>query len=120
MVFVLLLVLGVAPGAIGREEVKVPFSAIKPSCYGEIDISKVEFALSEVGRKCVTESWLEENLTEDVTKQPKDKKTSKETKNRIVVPKTAVVFRKIKVHKIDTKNAEVKTNSDGDKFHLKI
>ena len=49
--------LGLAQG----NEVKVPLSEIKSSCYGKIDMSKTEFLLSEVGRDCVTEEWLTEN-----------------------------------------------------------
>jgi len=65
VVLVLALVLAFAQCAIGQEEVTVPFSAIKSSCYGEIDMSKAEFALSEVGEECVSEDWLEDNLTEE-------------------------------------------------------
>ena len=50
--------------AMSQEEVKVPFSAVKSSCYGEIDMSKAEFALSEVGEKCVKKEWLEKNKPE--------------------------------------------------------
>ena len=50
--------------AISAEEVKVPFRAIKSICYSEIDMSKAEFALSEVGEKCVKKEWLEENKPE--------------------------------------------------------
>ncbi len=46
----------------GAEEVRVPSSAIKPSCYDKLDMSKDEFPLSEVGKECVEDSWLEANL----------------------------------------------------------
>jgi|GEM_PF-3379532 len=52
--------------AIGQEEPMVPFSAIKSSCYGEIDMSKAEFALSKVGEECVKENWLEANFSQKV------------------------------------------------------
>lgn len=52
-----------------EEEVMVPFGEIQSSCYGEIDISKAEFALSEVGEECVNEDWLEEN-------KPKEKSST--------------------------------------------
>lgn len=41
------------------EEVKVPFGSVKHSYYGKIDISSTEFPLSEVGKCCVVEEWLE-------------------------------------------------------------
>jgi len=43
------------------EELRVPLSAVKSSCYGEIDMTKAEFPLSEVGAECVSEDWLEKN-----------------------------------------------------------
>ncbi len=62
IVSVIVLGLVFAQTAIGGEqELKVPFGQIKPGCYGEIDSSKAEFALSEVGEECVLEEWLEEN-----------------------------------------------------------
>lgn len=61
---VLLLIFGTSVIAIAEEETKVPFSAVKSSCYGQIDMSKSKFLLSEVGKECVDEEWLEENLSE--------------------------------------------------------
>lgn len=46
----------------GAEEVRVPSSAIKPSCYDKLDMSKDEFPLSDVGKECVIDSWLGTNL----------------------------------------------------------
>jgi hypothetical protein len=46
----------------GAEEVRVPSSAIKPSCYDKLDMSKDEYPLSGVGKACVIDSWLEANL----------------------------------------------------------
>jgi len=63
---VLLLIFSVS--VIAEEDVKVPFSAVKSSCYGQIDMSKAEFLLSEIGEECVTESWLEENLSQEENK----------------------------------------------------
>ncbi|MFB6290496.1 MAG: hypothetical protein ABEJ25_02060 [Candidatus Bipolaricaulia bacterium] len=48
--------------AIAAEEVDVPLEAVKSSCYGEVDMTKAEFPLSEVGKECVKDDWLEENL----------------------------------------------------------
>lgn len=61
-----------APLVANTEEVKVPFEAIKSSCYGEIDMTKAEFPLSEVGKECVQEDWLEENLLEEKAEETKD------------------------------------------------
>lgn len=52
--------------AISAEEVEVPFEAIKSSCYGEIDMTKAEFPLSEVSEECVQEEWLEANFSQKV------------------------------------------------------
>ena len=61
----LILSLVLSTGAVTlAEEVKVPFSSIKSSCYREIDMSRAEFALSEVGEECVKEEWLKENQPE--------------------------------------------------------
>lgn len=68
----LLLGLIFTPTFIQAEEVKVPFGAVKPSCYGKIDMSKAEFSLSEIGKECVTENWLREN-------KPKEEDPSEET-----------------------------------------
>jgi len=73
----LLLVLVIGLLAIGAEEVMVPFSEIKSSCYGEIDMTKAEFPLSDVGKECVSDSWLEDNLSgqdrgENVKKDSKE------------------------------------------------
>lgn len=62
---VIVLGLVFAQVAIGQEEeLKVPFSAIRSSCYGEIDMTKADFSLSEVGEKCVKKEWLEKNKPE--------------------------------------------------------
>ena len=44
-VALLLVILLLVSGSLvtAAEEVKVPFDAIKPSCYGEIDMTKAEF-----------------------------------------------------------------------------
>ncbi|MBS3792671.1 hypothetical protein KGY77_08525 [Candidatus Bipolaricaulota bacterium] len=67
---VILLIFGAS--VIAEEEVKVPFSAVKSSCYGQIDMSKAEFLLSEIGKDCVKDSWLEENLSKREDKQNED------------------------------------------------
>jgi len=53
--------------AVAEEEVKVPFDAVKSSCYGQIDMSKAEFPLPEIGKECVEEDWLEANLSTNKT-----------------------------------------------------
>lgn len=55
------------------EEVEVPFEVVKSSCYDEIDMTKSEFPLSKVGKECVKEDWLEENLSEDEHQTEKTK-----------------------------------------------
>ncbi len=60
------------------EEVKVPFKAVKSSCYSQIDMSKAEFSLMEIGKKCVKDSWLEENLTKEETQVEETKTTEAE------------------------------------------
>lgn len=50
--------------ALATDEVKVPFSAVKSSCYDQIDMSKAEYSLLEIGKKCVKQSWLNSNLSE--------------------------------------------------------
>ncbi|MFP3953127.1 MAG: hypothetical protein ACLFVS_03255 [Candidatus Acetothermia bacterium] len=60
------------------EEVKVPFSAVKTSYYEQIDMSKAEFLLSEIGKDCVIESWLEENLSEKESQVEETKATNKD------------------------------------------
>ena len=69
--------------ALSAEEVKVPFSSIKPSCYGKIDISSTEFPLSEVGKDCVVEEWLGENLNEGDVSCKKEEKMSDQKVNKI-------------------------------------
>mgnify|MGYP006280444085 CR=1 FL=1 len=61
----LALILTIGFFTLGAEEVMVPFRAIKSSCYGKIDMTKAEFPLSEVGKECVQNDWLEENLSEE-------------------------------------------------------
>lgn len=58
-IFILLLV--VSTSILASEEIIVPFSEIKQACYSEIDMSKAELALSEVGTDCVSEEWLAKN-----------------------------------------------------------
>ena len=69
--------------AIGAEGVKVPFNAVKSSCYNQIDMSKAEFSLLEIGKKCVKDSWLEENLSQNNEKveSEKPKKTEEQSSN---------------------------------------
>ena len=67
----LALILTIGFFTLGAEEVMVPLGAIKSSCYSEIDMTKTEFPLPEIGRECVTESWVEENLSQKET-LPKD------------------------------------------------
>lgn len=62
--------------AISAEELKVPFEEIKSSCYGEVDMTKAEFPLSEVGKECVQEDWLEENLPEEETQAEESKEVT--------------------------------------------
>lgn len=71
---VLLTIFVVTCGAsvIAEDEVKVPFSAIKSSCYGEIDMSRAEFPLSEVGEECVSKDWLEENKPEEESRDQEE------------------------------------------------
>ncbi|MCF7889834.1 hypothetical protein K9M78_01290 [Candidatus Bipolaricaulota bacterium] len=68
--------------ALSAEEIKVPLEEIKSSCYGKIDMSKAEFALSEVGEECVNQDWLEENLSKKKTEneEPKGEDSEKEVK----------------------------------------
>lgn len=61
------------------EEVKVPLEAVKSSCYGEIDMTKAEFTLSEVGKECVKDDWLEANLSQG-SQQQQAENTEKEEK----------------------------------------
>lgn len=67
---VLLLIFGGV--TITAEKKEVPLEAIKSNCYGEIDMTKSEFPLSEVGEECVQEDWLEENLSEEEAEETKD------------------------------------------------
>lgn len=76
---ILILLLAVGTLASAAEKTKVPFSAIKPSCYGEIDMAKEEFVLSEVGKECVIEEWLDKNAPEE--KSSSEEKTTSEKKN---------------------------------------
>lgn len=55
------------------KRLKIPIEQIKSSCYGEIDMSKSEFALSELGKECVIEEWLQEHQKEHNEKEEKDK-----------------------------------------------
>jgi hypothetical protein len=69
--------------ALSAGEVKVPFGSIKPSCYEEIDTSRTEFPLSEVGQDCVVEEWLEENLDEDHVSLKGEENMSDQKVNKI-------------------------------------
>ncbi|MBS3765148.1 hypothetical protein KGY71_01375, partial [Candidatus Bipolaricaulota bacterium] len=81
---ILLLIFGASVIAIAEEETKVPFSAVKSSCYDQIDMSEAEFSLLDIGKNCVKESWLEENLSETEESQEKtDNNTEKESTNGV-------------------------------------
>jgi hypothetical protein len=69
--------------AVSAEDLEVPFGSIKPSCYGKIDVSSTEFPLSEVGKDCVVEEWLEENLNEGDVTGKGEEKMSTEKLNKI-------------------------------------
>ncbi len=74
---ILLIIFGAS--VIGEEEIKVPFSAVKSSCYGQIDMSKEEFLLSDIGEECVTKSWFDANLEEPLTQNgQQEERVSKE------------------------------------------
>ena len=81
---ILLLTFGASVAA--EKNVKVPFNAVKSSCYGQIDMSKAEFSLLDIGKNCVKESWLEENLTRDKTKSggETDLNTEEENTNKSI------------------------------------
>jgi hypothetical protein len=66
---------------VSAEEVKVPLGAIKSSCYNQIDMSKAEFSLLDIGKMCVKDSWLEENLSEREAEEtePAKAESSEET-----------------------------------------
>ncbi|MBS3788522.1 hypothetical protein KGY79_10060 [Candidatus Bipolaricaulota bacterium] len=79
---ILLLAFGASVAA--EKDVKVPFSAIKSSCYDQIDMSKAEFPLSKVGKECVMEDWLEANLSKPSTEDSHTKgKTTKSVTDRL-------------------------------------
>lgn len=48
---------------------KVPFSAVKSSCYDQLDMTKAEFLPLEIGRECISEKWLEKD---DIPKEKKE------------------------------------------------
>jgi len=75
-----------------EDEVKVPLSAVKTSCYGQIDISKAEFALSEIGKECVVEQWIKENDPKgDFSKQErKDENGEDET---VIIKDNKIVYK---------------------------
>ncbi|MBS3788985.1 hypothetical protein KGY79_12425 [Candidatus Bipolaricaulota bacterium] len=58
---------------------KVPFSAVKSSCYDQVDMTKAEFLPSEIEKECISDEWLEEN---EVLKDSKseEEKAKKEVK----------------------------------------
>lgn len=58
---ILILTLAIGTLGLASEKTKVPLSAIEHDCYNEIDISKAEFFLSEVGKECVIDRWLNKN-----------------------------------------------------------
>lgn len=89
---ILILTLAFGSQALASEEIKVPFSAIKSSCYGKIDMSKSEFALSEIGEECVSESWLEENLPYEKAKKGDDQKIDRKSRIKLVGEKSAADF----------------------------
>lgn len=78
---ILLLIFSVS--VIAEKEIKVPFSAVKSSCYGQIDMSKAEFLLSDIGEDCVQESWLEANLTEPQTQNDQHEERVSEENQKI-------------------------------------
>lgn len=88
-----------SPAAVGQDkEVMVPLEEIKSSCYGEIDMSKAEFELSEVGEECVNEGWLKKQESEAEDKTSKEKAELKEARVEVdnppkvlTVPKSAVM-----------------------------
>ncbi|MBS3788976.1 hypothetical protein KGY79_12380 [Candidatus Bipolaricaulota bacterium] len=70
---------------IANDEVKVPLSAIKSSCYDQIDMSKAEFPLSRVGRECVKERWLEENKPGDKSSELAEKVYVRQTSDLVSI-----------------------------------
>lgn len=82
-IIVLLAGLLLAPSVLA-EEIKVPFSAVKPGCYGQIDMSRSEFALSEIGKECVTEEWLEEyQVSAEEKKETSEEKKEKQESDQV-------------------------------------
>jgi len=101
------------------EYLKVPFSAVKSSCYGQIDMSKAKFPLSEVGEGCVNQYWLKENLPSDseeetTVKEEKGGKTNTPEEKEIVVPLDAVHVLKWR----KAKNLSEEQNRDDNKVKV--
>ncbi len=91
IVFVLVLGLVFAQGVIGEEEkLKVPFSAIKSGCYGEIDMSKAEFSLSEIGGECINEDWLKEHKSKQEGQTGKAENSMATKSKRAEVPEANI------------------------------
>ena len=81
--------------ALAEKEVNVPFGAIKPSCYGKLDMTKTEFFLSEVGKECVIEEWLEENIFENI--KQKQTETTKAPAETYIKCEAQVVLKSIEL-----------------------
>ncbi|MBS3788753.1 hypothetical protein KGY79_11220 [Candidatus Bipolaricaulota bacterium] len=81
-IFILLFGL-VVVSTVAEEEVKVPFEAVKTSCYYYIDLSKAEYFLSEISKNCVKSSWLEANLSEEDTQAGEETNENKKINKNV-------------------------------------
>lgn len=95
--------------AIAAEEVKVPLDAVKSSCYGQIDMTKAEFSLLEIGKKCVKDSWLEENLSQNNEKAESEQKELI-TYNATITEGSDQIQVQIKLQNVDAEQNYIRFN----------
>ncbi len=90
IVFGIVLVFGVIVASLSvhaEEDLMVPIGEIKFACYEQVDISKKELKLSEVGRDCVKKEWLAEhapkkaNQKDEIKNDKSDDKTDVDQKS---------------------------------------